>query len=453
SLGCGEAMQSKTRNDRISASYLAEGGAERMFARLNHMADLNIVSLPQHISETNVVVDGKTVGKYKVDAYDTGGAGVFTIVSTATVNNAQKVITVRYGYENNSKNGLPVGCLGGITMRGTPPLLFIRASTVSADGPLESATSINPAGTDPSKYVTYSGDARINPELGKSNFWVHEPFNTDGNSNYVKDVNHNGEAVIEEAANDEERAAFSADDINSDGKVDSKDAFVYYYTRYLSDPACPANYTGTDLGMDPTKDSHPNYYTGDQNFGEPLLGGGGYLSADKRIVFVNGNVEIVLNAQKYRSSIFTDGIESDIVVISTGNISIAQPTNDSNDRLTLIAYGNVNTGSVDLGKIASIRGNLVVWAGGDFDANYGGKTNGSIMANGAIDVNTLLPSTLCDRELRKGTNYYDWNDPAKMPLGLPPGFSVNLWDFLIKNEVLSEDSMGTNEYRPRWQSQ
>ena len=108
--------------------------------------------------------------------------------------------------------------------------------------------------------------------------------------------------------------------------------------------------------------------------------------------------------------------------------------------MTLIALGDVNTGGVV--AFGGVSGNLVVYADGDFNAYYGGRTNGTIFAKGNIDVDTVLPIPgLLNRDLNRGTE--DWSDPADWPLGLPQGYNRISLSFRIKDESI--------EYVPVWQ--
>jgi hypothetical protein len=89
--------------------------------------------------------------------------------------------------------------------------------------------------------------------------------------------------------------------------------------------------------------------------------------------------------------------------------------------LTLVSYGDVNTGGLNI--FGSVKGNIDIYANGDFNAYYGGTTNGTIMAKDNVYVDTVLPvPAFLNRNLNKGTDNW-WNDPTQVPLGLPQSYN------------------------------
>ncbi len=447
-IGCGEAIQTRVRNDYVAANYLALAATERMYARLSSQ-ELTVGQLtwPVTISSTNVQMDGTTVGSYSVNAYLTGEAGVFMISSTGTVNGRTSRVTVKYGYSSNYTNGYPVGSAGPMDMDGQRVriLFWWVTSWVYADGPIESASGITPSGMPNSDYVQYFGTVTQNSAgIVPISYWLGQTFDTNNDTNLLIDSDSSGdislaEAQAQQAGGDPNAlVTFAADDVNADNTINDADAFDYYYTDYYNQAA--NNPTGADLGISGPGDTA--YYSGNQTFGP----GGIFFDtvpAGTDIIYVDGDVNIVLNAQSYWGS------ESDLTIVSTGDITIVQPVNGSDDRLNLIAQGDIYTGGINLGDLADIDGNLNMVTMDDFVAVLGGSTNGSIFANGNVDVHTGLPSFLFNRDLNKGTD--NWGIEG-VPLGMPPLYRIltQLDTFVIKAENLGTDP--ATSYKPRWQT-
>lgn len=459
-IGCGEAMQVRIKNDMGSAYYAAAAGGERMYARLRSMWAANqTVTWPMSISATNIQVAGNTVCSYSATACLTGESGVFCIISNGTVNGRTATITAKYGYSSNYTNGVPIGSIGGMTFTGHQGWFGMKFR-VTADGPVESAGPIIPNGnSDPTyapnnRYVQYSGQVtQNNPSLAAPSFWLHQRFDTTGafqtagvtiphtNPDFIT----RDEAIAQEAITPGALAAFDANNVYKNStqdlnRLDDKDGFFYYYTDYLDKPA--NNRTGADLGIAP---GEANYKTPAGGPGGTLLYGPFNVPSGTNVVLVDGDVTIIFNAQQYWNN------SSDLTIISMGDIVIAQPMNGTDDRLTLISYGDVATGGINLGDKADVDGNLVMFSCGNFNAVLGGVTNGSVFAKGSVNVDTeydiLGIPIYSSRDLNMGTD--SWTDPADRPIGLPPNYPVVSQNFAIKAE-----NLGTNpalNYNPRWQ--
>lgn len=422
-IGCGEILQTRLQNDDAAASYIARVGAEMMYARLKHKTQ---AQWPERISG-NVVTKfsgGQTVGSIDVTA-NTISSTMFGIVSTGTTSGGHAArVSVKYAFlstaggSNPYTNGYPIGSIGSMELYGRR-FLFLR-SWVRADGPLASGSSITT-----NSYVQVRGDILQNQDIQAPSFWqgynpdteqwtVKATYDTNGDGNRITNINSDNIVNIADAGGDPaQEAVFTADNINGDSEINDLDAFTAYYTVELNKQ---------NLGLAP---GEQNYYGTSQTFGP------GDVPQGQQIIFVNGNADILFNDQNW------SGGSCDHTIVVTGNITIVQPSNGSDDRLTLIAYGDVNTGGVR--AFGGVRGNLVVYANGDFNGYFGGRTNGSIMAKDNVYIDTVLPIPgLLNRDINRGTD--NWADPANWPLGLPasyntisPNFSIDetqkaVWD-------------------------
>lgn len=419
-IGCGEALQARRHNDIESAYYAAVAGTEHMYARIRDISNNGqTITWPMAISSTNITVSGATVGRYAVTANVTGVSGEFMIISDGTVNGRTVRVTAKYGFTSTYMNGIPIGSLGPMDYLGQR--WWFLTSWVYAEGPIISASTITPPTNTNTRYVQYSGDVVQNEtNLQKPSFWLSAPYDTKNTGVIFADANNDGRITPDEVPPGQE-TIFATNDVNSDNQIDRTDAFIYYYTVYLNNQY--------NLGINP---GGPNYYSGDQIFGPYNV------PAGTRVIFVDGDANVIFNAQQWWGS------DSDLTIVSTGDITIVQPVNGADDRLTLVALGNTTTGGINLGELADIDGNLVSYSGGNFTAILGGITNGAIFADGSVDVHTGLPSFLFNRDLNKGTD--DWSDPANRPIGLPPGFAIVSRPFSIKAE-----NLGATGYKPRWQ--
>jgi hypothetical protein len=437
-LSYSEIIQAKNRNNAIQSYYVAAAGAERMYARLkNIQATGGTVTWPISPSSLNnaaVQVGGSTVGTFTATANITGQTDEFMIISTGAVNGRSSTVTVKYGYTDTYTNGIPIGSMGAMNFAGNK--WWFLTSRVYADGPIESASNITPSVSCPnsSPYVQFNGDVTPNnSNLSNPSYWYKydsatnswsqkQVYDTNGNGQHLTDTTNKGYVDISDAGGNADKIAiFNADDINSDGRIDTKDAFISYYTVELN--------SQYNLGINK---GGPNYYSGEHTFGPYNVPTG------TSVIFVDGDANIIFNAQKWW------GNKADLTVVSTNDITIVQPVNGADDRTTTIAYGDTITGGLNLGDLADVDGNLNMYSNGNFTAILGGSTNGSIMVGGITNVNTGLPSFLFNRDINQGND--DWSNPANIPRGLPPGYSQISKVFVIKPENFS-----LSGYKPRWQ--
>ncbi len=414
-LGCSEILQTKHANDIAQASYAAASGAELMYAHLKSHEGQTVTWPHSLTGPVQTRVSGGTaVGSFTAVA-NTVTSNVFGIVSEGTVNGRKAKVAVRYGFDSPFTNGYPIGCLGPMDLKGTK--WGALRSWVRVEGPLSSGSTITT-----NNVVTVSGELLENQSIAAASFWLGETYDTNNDGQYITDVNGDGSVTVLDVAEGQE-AAFAADDITADSIIDDKDAFVYYYTSYLNQPS--NNKLNQPLGIAP---GEVNYYSGDQTF-DPTS-----VPAGTPIIFVDGNVNILF------SDIDWWGADINHTIIATGDITITQPTNGAKDTLTLVSYGDVNTGGVR--AFGGVRGDIVVYAHGDFNAYYGGRSDGTIFADGNVLVDTVeaIPGLL-NRDINRGT--LDWSDPANWPLGLPPSYNKISLSFRIQDEM--------TEYIPIWQ--
>jgi hypothetical protein len=423
-LGCGEIFQARGSNDITAAYHVATAGAEMMYNYLKSKEG-QIVTFPQSVPSADSAVRTLPSGGITVGTFNARANGitsdVFGIVSAGTVNGKTAVVTVKYGFDSPFTNGYPLGSIGPMRLSGTR-LLSLR-SWVRVEGPLASGFTIST-----NNFVKVSGEELENMAYVQPTFWwkydaaagawIPKAVNdSNGNGQYLTDTNGDGQVTIADAGDNEGlQQEFIADDVTGDSVINNDDGFFSYYTIEL-------NKMG--LGIAP---GQANFYSGDQQFNPWSVPSG------TPIIFVNGNVDISFNDTEWW------GGSSDHTIVATGDITIVQPTNGNNDTLTLISNRDVNTGGVR--AFGGVRGNIVIYASGDFNAYYGGRTNGTIFACGSVNVDTVLPIPgLLNRDMNKSKD--DWLDPANWPLGLPQNYNMTASPFRIKDEV--------SEYVPVWQ--
>jgi hypothetical protein len=401
-IGCGEILQTKMRNDSLMAYYAAVAGAEMMYAKLN----TSRVSLPITLTGNLMTRSsgGQTIGSFTVTANTTSAADMVGVASEGTVSGHKSKMTVKYKFAPDYLNGSPLSCLGPMTLYGQKWWIFksyvrsntdlVTGGTVTKNDYVQITGSISPSQSIEAPSFWWKYDASSDSWSRKSTYDTH---GTDNPSAYITDVNGDGVVTIADAVSGQE-AVFAANDVNSDGEVNDKDAFVVYYTEELNKK---------DLGL---ASGEANHYEGTQTFGP------GDVSAGRGVIFVNGNVNILDNDQNWSSG------ACDHTIVSTGDITIVQPVNGLDDRLTLVSYGDVNTGGINL--FGSVKGNIDIYANGDFNAYYGGTSNGTILAKDSIYVDTVLPvPAFLNRNLNKGTDNW-WDDPDQVPLGLPQRYNT-----------------------------
>lgn len=399
-IGCSEILQTRARNDSLAASYVAIAGAEMMYANLKNKTT---ILWPQIItsSVTTRYSGGQTVGTFTATA-NTISSDILGIVSEANVNGHRFSKSVKYKFSSPYTNGFPVGSAGPMEIYGQRLLVF--RSWVRVEGPIASGSTITT-----NNYVQMKGDQSIleNQNIQASSFWwkydvdsdswtEKSTYDTLGTGVYVTDQTADSRVTIEDALGDPaQEAIFRTNDINSDGEVNDKDAFTAFYTVELNKK---------NLGL---AEGQANHFNGDQ-----LLGPGD-VPQGRTIIFVNGNVDILFNDQNWSQ------YACDHTIVATGNITIVQPTNGSDDRLTLVSYGDIDTGGVR--AFGGVRGDMIAYANGSFNAYYGGKTDGTIFAKDNVYIDTVLPIPgLLNRDLNKGKD--NWADPDDRPLGLPLGY-------------------------------
>ncbi|MFA5146057.1 MAG: hypothetical protein WC515_01580 [Candidatus Omnitrophota bacterium] len=469
-IGCGEVLQTKATSDQDQAYLVAKSGAELMYLNLCSRGDETMTwnTLFQPISGNiqvptasgDIVVGSFTAAGDRVDGDE------FGIMATGTVNGKTARVTVQYYYLLDFQSAIPLGSIAAMELYGRSLLGFLK-SWVRAEGPLESGSTITK-----NSYVKVTGDIFENQSFQPISFWYgyavnassgelelyqKAPFYTvsdsgDPTHSYLQDLNGdgqvtppddlgitdtNGDGSITDAdvlESDPDRivklaklALFNTNDtypVASNrpssyiGSIDSSDAFYTYYTFEL-------NKFG--LGIGP---GEANYYSGDQSFGPWTVPEG------TSIIFIDGNADILFSDTSWW------GADIDHAVISMENITIVQPTNGTDDVLSLIAYGDVETGGVR--AFGGVRGDVVIYAHDDFNAYYGGRTDGTIFSEGNIYVDTVLPIPgLLNRDLNKGS--IDWTDSGQLPLGLPPGYEDNIVTFKF---TIEEDEL---THRPVWQ--
>lgn len=407
SFGFGELTQTNTRNDFERAYYLAISGAQMQYL---YYTEQGVTDL----AEQEVVLDSSTEEKGYFDpiAYPSAQNGEVDIVSRGYVNKGsihQHTVTIVAKYPQSPS----IASINTMTFAGHR--IFIFTSRVFVNESV--GTNTPPISTN--QYVSLPEYRKVpNPGLTPLSFWMDADgnpktvYDTNGNGDFITDRNGDGQVTIDDAiamaAGDPAlemlyRGYFMADNVyhpgggTTFGPINALDAFYQYYTNDLNykDPLNP-------LGINP---GGVNYYSGDQTFGPWSV------PNDKKIIFVDGNVDIWFNAQNW------GGGAKDLTIVSTRNVNLDLPLNGSDDRLTLITYNNVSILSL---SFFSMDGDLVVQANNDFIANWGGKTNGSMFANNRVTVDTGIVSALFTRTLKK--EKFDRSDPGQWPLGLHPNY-------------------------------
>lgn len=412
-IGCGEMLQTRARNSYINASYVAMAAADMMYAKLKNRST---IYWPQTISGnlSTRFTGGQTIGSFTVTA-NTVSSDILGVVSEGTVAGHRSRISVKYKFASPYTNGVPIGSPGPIQLSGQR--FLVLRSWVRADGPITSGSTVST-----NSYVQIKGDTTVleNQDIPAPSFWwkldnpetdswslkaKYDTYGTGDTQMYITDVNGDGAVTLADALGDTAKEAiFRTNDINSDGAVDDKDAFQAFYTVELNKK---------NLGLAP---GQTNNYVGNYEFGP------GDVPQGKTIIFVNGDVNIAFNDQNWAR------YACDHTIVATGNVNIVQPTNGSDDRITIVAWGDVNTGGIR--AFGGIRGEMVVYANGSFNAYYGGRIDGTITAKESVYVDTVLPIPgLLNRDINKGKD--DWGDAANKPLGLPIGYPILSSNFSI----------------------
>ena len=407
SFGFGELVQTNTRNDFERAYYLAISGAQMQYLYYTEQG-------VSDLAEQEVVLDSSTGEKGYFDpiAYPSAQNGEVDIVSRGYVNKgspSQHTVTIIAKYPQSPS----IASIG--TMQFAGRSFFGLTSRVIVNESV--GTNTPPISTN--QYVSLPEYRKIpNPQLTLLSFWMDANgnpktvYDTNGDGNYITDITGDGQVTIADAdakAGGDPvkqvlyRSWFMADNVyhpgggTTFGPINGLDAFYQYYTNDLNykDPLNP-------LGINP---GGLNYYSGNQTFGPWSVPG------NKNIIFVDGDVDIWFNAQNWGSG------AKDLTIVSTKNIYLDLPINGSDDRLTLITYGNVTLTSI---SFLSMAGDLVAQANGNFVANWGGKTNGTMFSNGSVTVDTGIGIGIFTRILNR--EKFDRSDQEQWPLGLHPNY-------------------------------
>ena len=353
------------------------------------------------------------VGTYRAVAYD-AGSNEFYVVSTGTVNSHVATATVKLGYLASYNGPLSVGAYGDVTLNGSS-----NQAKIKMEGPVVSSTG-TPVLLG---RVDISGDPQTIPLAGipKVSFWLGAEFDTNNDGNFAGDDNGDGIVTRAEAVAQNKAAAFDADNAydNSGDEITGKDAFYYYYTTYLNDPANNPLGQTLNIGVGQSR-----YYNGTQTFGDTSM------PDSVPIIFVNGDCTIDRN----------DGATTDHTVVVTGNLILHQPSNDPGDRNTYVVFGNINTDGV-MGSAGGTKGDIIIFANGNIVKTGGGKVNASMFANGSLSIDTAGTTGKMHLMLSRLTQV--WGDPEDAPVGLPPGYPANITTgFSVKNQ---------SDYPPVWQ--
>lgn len=412
-IGCGEIIQTRTRNDTASAFYIASAGAEKMYATLKSSTT---AVWPRTFTQTYVAQDGSNIGHYTVTS-NIIDSSKFYISSEGTVNGKKAKVVVTYGYAANFFNGpIAVGSISIVNLDGAT-----NPAKLKIEGPVISNEEINTSG---SVEIANGTMPNHNPPIEKPSYWVDADdnkkleFDTNNDGNRITDINGDGSVTLADCEGDPAREAiFKADNAfhpeggDTSGAINDKDAIYYYFVHDLN------NKYDLNIG-----EGQANHYTGNKSFEA------GDVAKTVKAIVVEGNTTINYNDQRWTGG----GDPLKHTILSMGNLSITQPTNRPGDVLTLVVAGNVYT-TGEMGNKGGTIGDLVVFTLGSFTAENGGKMNASIFAVGEIIINTIGDDQGKDhRMINKST--IDWSDPANKPLGLPYGYPSLTLDFSIDND-------------------
>lgn len=412
SIGCSEILQTRIRNDLVSAYYIAQAGAEKEYATLRSQTT---VTWGQTMTGS-LSLNGSSVGTFSTVANTLTG-NEFCVVSDGTVNGRTTRAVVKYGFISDFTGAVPLGSIGPMSLTGAsnPAKLKIEGpvisnSTITTSGFTEISNGPYPDSSPPLALPTFWCDADLNPKI---------KFDTNNDGSYVVDTNGDGVIALSEAQAQGKETVFTADNAySSDNEINDKDAFYYYYTVDLN------NKYG--LGIAP---GQANYYSAGTTFNP------GDVSGIVSVIFIDGNVTINQNDQNW-----TGGVTLKHTIAATGGITLTQPTNRPGDVLTVVSFGDVST-SGTMGAQGGTTGDLIIYANNNFTAEGGGKANASIFAKGTVAINTVGDDQGADhRTLNKST--IDWTNRANWPLGLPKDYAVISLAFTIQNE---------SSYKPVWQ--
>lgn len=465
-----ETIQARRQISMTRAFYAADAGAERMYRFVkDHENDPQSV-VNQQIVDEMLVIDEVVVSTYDVstsgisaltaqqiaELVPPGGDalewGTITITSTGSSGGVSRNVIVEYVLQDiDFKNPALMSLSDLLSLQGHKEIWWFW--WIEAGVYIEELMACNGVinKEDPTDTIHGPGAANELENLSQPSpvFMSGNDANRDGDQ--ITDTNGDSAITVDDIPIDpetgepeaEQLAIFSADDVNSDGAVTEQDGFTHYYTDAYNYSDVNGNgEPDDDLGMDPDNPSHPYYYSGDTTFGPES--GAPYLwdtvPDDTNIVFVDGDVDIYFNPDAW------DG-ERDITIVSTGDVTIVEPCNGDNDRLTLVSYGDISTGGINIQFIDFIDSNMNAYSHGDFYAYYGGDTEGTIISNGIGDIDTMEASLLYTREI-------EWNDNivSNPPLGLPPMSLTDFGSAFVQNtcKIPRNYTVGNNNRPYSW---
>jgi len=453
SLTYNEIRIARTLIDKTKAFYIAESGLEDTCAYLKAQGDnqagvwesYNGHPLYPRYTYRTLLAFTRDVGdgSYTARAYTKDDSVTeLSVESTGTVNNSSVTIITTYskGPKNPFENALAAG--GDITLLGhRQKILFLwKNSWVEVNGPVTANGTITtnervmvngtqtPSAQLPMPQFIETKQADLNGDgitetyqidLNRDGSYNPDPSDINYDTNPINQtfygsgtrVDKNGDGNITKGDNpysssgdtpenhpyQDWNAEFDADDVIDDEVITEKDGFKYYYTNTLNNRDASNH---LDIGV-----GESNYYSGDQSFG-PL---GSEIDPDTNIVFVEGDATVYLNAQSW-----WDG-SKDLAIVSTGDATVVQPTTGSDDRLTVISYGNIYTGGLDI--FGLLDGNSILYSYNDINAYYGGVTTGAMVAGNNAYVDTVLTSFL--GFFNRTINYNADMVVAPPPIGMP----------------------------------
>jgi|GEM_PF-1702104 len=464
-LGTNEMWQAKRDTDYMNAYYGAVAGAERIYTHLGSEWNKTIEWDNQTVSGA-IAVNTSAFANYSAAAnsislsYNASSKkyeGVLGIVSTGVSDGTTSRVTVKCGYTASSVGPPPVSSDGNITLTGhqdTSDKKNPKSSTIYVEGPLEAGSGSNVTINGTSSLVTINGGSE-NGTAGISPlyFWRYDEFDTKNTGVVFSDLATVNNATVhlgyvnltmamEQAGNNTTMLdAFHTNDVNNDSVIDNKDAFTYYYTQYLDQPA--NNPTNTTLGIAPGEVGYFSPVTTPDSFKDHIDAHGKQTKLldvedsselDKHavpqgteIIFVDGDLYIDKTDTKWKGGNFNH------TIVCTGNVDIFQPKNDNGDTLTVIALGDVTICGKDTGN-SQLNGNFIVYTAGEFTALMGGTSHNAIYAEDGVTIDTVYANKKYDRTMYNllGT----WN----APLGLPPGYRTITYNF----------KLDTSKYKTQW---
>lgn len=478
-VGTSEMRQAKADNDRTVAYYAAVSGAERMYAHLKAEHN-NDVNLNEQAVNGNVTMSSTTIASYSATAssisYDSSTKkGVLGISSIAAANNHISHVTAKYNYTASSSGPAPLTSIGDVTLTGHIEYdnkgKVKSSSSIYLEGLLQTGPGSSVTIAEPSDLVTVNGGIESNVSgIEPLTFWLDEadrsggiktsptetpnyditgvqasgsiaPFSDADSTGSVTEAMAIAQAVNADGSPDAARlATFYTNDINDDNVIDQKDAFIYYYTRFLN--LAQHNTTEQNLDIGPgevfyfSPASDPGAFKDHVNAHgntAKLLEVDDFVQLKKRevpsgtaIIFVDGDLYIDKTDTKWKDGDFQH------TIVCTGEVAINRPKNDSGDTFTIVSLGDITISGKDTGK-AQLNGNFIAYTKGDFTALKGGVSHSAIFAEGNINIDTYDAKKNSDRTM------YNLLGEWSSPLGLPLGYRIITYEFDL------------NDKKPTWE--